>query len=120
MIWIILKILFFQILVAAVVISILKMILSRQLEELAVKKLEYMKIEGEDAATEVLTVVAPGNVPLFIQNKIARICQKKFGHPLKINIKINKGLRGGLVIALKKTIIDYSLIGRLKEAGIIK
>jgi F0F1-type ATP synthase delta subunit len=116
---IILKVLFFQILAANVVISVLKKILNYKLEELAVKKLEYIKLDAQDAKVDSLTLVAPGKISIAIQNKIDHICKKKFGHPVKFNIKTDKSLKGGLIIAFKETIIDYSLIGRLKEAGII-
>ncbi len=114
------KVLFFQVLVAIVVIFILKKILNLQLEELAVKKLEYIKLDDEELGLEALTLVAPGKISLALQSKIDYICKKKFGRPLRFVIKTDRSLKGGLVIRLKKIIIDYSLIGRLKESGMLR
>jgi len=113
-----LKIFLFQILVAGVVIFALSKVLHRQLEELAVKGLQYVKLDAEESKLEELTIVSAGKVSLSLQEKIAHVCQKKFGRSLKMIVKTDKKLKSGLIIQLKKTVIDYSLVGRLKEAGI--
>jgi F0F1-type ATP synthase delta subunit len=117
---ILLKVLLFQFFVAAIVIFVLKKILNHQLEELAVKKFEYLKLDADEEKLEALTLIASGTIPLAIQKKVEHLCTKKFGHPLKLILKTDKNLKGGLIIQLKKTVIDYSLIGRLKEGGVIR
>jgi len=115
-----LKVFFFQIVVAAVVIFILSKVLHHQLEELAVKRLEYIKLDAEESKIDALTLIGPGNISASIQNKIIHVCQRKFSRPLKLILKKDKTLKSGLVIVLKKTVIDFSLIGRLKEGGVIR
>jgi len=117
---ILLKVFLFQILVAAVVIFVLSRILHRQLEELAIKKLDYLKLDAEESKIETLTLIAPGKISLSVQNKIAHVCQRKFGRPLTFVLKTDKTLKSGLVIVLKKITIDFSLVGRLKEGGVIR
>ena len=117
---IVLKVLLFQFFVAVIVIFILKKILNHQLTNLAVKKFEYVKLDADESKLEMLTLIASGKISLMIQAKIAQLCVKKFDHPIKIILKTDKTLKGGLVIQLKKTVIDYSLIGRLKEGGVIR
>jgi len=115
-----LKVFLFQVIVGAIVIFVLSKILHRQLEELAIKKLEYLKLDSDESKSEVLTLIAPGKISQANQNKLAHVCLRKFGHPVKFIFKVDKALKSGLVIQLKKTVIDYSLIGRLKEGGVLR
>ncbi len=117
---ILLKVLILQAIVASCVIFVLMRVLDLQLQQLAVKKLDYVKFDKEDLQSECVVLSAPGNISAAVQQKIAHVCQKKIGRPLKIVTKKDRALKGGLVICLKKTIIDFSLIGRLKEGGIIR
>lgn len=114
------KIFLLQIIVAAIVIFILKKVLDRQLQQLAVKKLDYLKLDKDDLASETIILSAPGPVSLATQEAVARLSQKKFGRSVKIVTRADPSLRGGLVIKLKRTIIDFSLVGRLKEGGILR
>jgi F0F1-type ATP synthase delta subunit len=117
---IVIKVLVFQVIVAVIVIFILKKILDHQLEQLAIKKLEYIKLDAQEQGLQFLTLVAPGQISLSVQQRISALCKKKFGHPVQLVLKKDRTLKGGLVIQLTKTVIDYSLVGRLKEGGVIR
>jgi len=117
---ILIKVLVLQVIVAVIVILILKKVLDRQLQQLAIKKLDYVKLDKEDLASESVILSAPQPVAVVIREKVAHICQKKMGRPVKIVTKVDTALKGGLIIQLKKTTVDFSLIGRLKEGGIIR
>lgn len=105
---------------AAVVIVILKMILNRHLQELAIKKFELLKVDANEEKLEILTLVAPGEIPLALQKRIGHLCVKKFGRLLRLSLKKDPALKGGLIIQLKTTVIDYSLVSRLKEGGLLR
>jgi len=109
-----------QIVVGAVVVFILKKVLDHQLVELAIKTFKNAKLEPDDLKLGSILASSPGSVSKKIQDRVSQVAEKKFGRPMSIVIKKDKNLKGGLIIYLNSSIIDYSLVGRLKEGGIIR
>ena len=118
--WLIIKIIAIQIIVAGIIIFILRKILNRQLIDLAINKLEILKVEtiGEDLK-EVVVVVC-GGLSQATQERIAYIVSKKLNRKINVVTAQDKKIKGGIIIKLKNGNIDYSLISRLKESGMLR
>ncbi len=114
-----LKVLFFQILVAAGVIFVLKKILDHQLVELAIKKFQNTTLKQEDQKLTGILVLSSSRIKPFLYQRLVNEAQKKFNRPVEIVTKRDKSLRGGLMIKLNSATIDFTLVGRLREGGII-
>jgi F0F1-type ATP synthase delta subunit len=119
MIIIFLQVFFLQLLLAGVVVYVLKEILHRQLIDLAIKRFQNISITTEDQKLTGIIVVSPRKINCGVRERLRVAVSKKFGRPMEIISKIDKRLRGGLVIKLNSLTIDFSLMGRLKEGGII-
>ncbi len=109
-----------QIILGSIVIFVLKKILDHQLNELAVKTFKNAKLEPDDLKLGSILVSSPFRISKKIQDRIVEIAKKKFGRPMSIVIKKDRSLKGGMIIYLNSLIVDYSLVGRLKEGGIIR
>ena len=120
MLIIFLKLFLMQIVVGAVVVFILKKVLDRQLIELAIKTFKNAKLEPDDLKLGSILVGSPVNVSKKNQDRVLQLAEKKFGRPMSVVTKKDKSLKGGMIIYLNSSIIDYSLVGRLKEGGIIR
>ncbi|MDD3375620.1 MAG: F0F1 ATP synthase subunit delta [Candidatus Omnitrophica bacterium] len=120
MLIILLQVFIMQIVVGAIVVFILKKILDYQLVELAIKTFKNVKLEPDDLKLGSILVGSPFSVSKKTQNRILELAEKKFERSMSIVIKKDKSLKGGMIIYLNSLIIDYSLVGRLKEGGIIR
>ena len=119
MIIIFFKVFFLQLLLAGIVVCVLKKILHHQLIDLAIKRFQNIHLAGDDQKLTGIIVVSSGKITHRTRERLNSAALKKFGRPMEVILKIDKGLRAGLVIKLNSVTIDFSLIGRLKEGGII-
>ena len=120
MVIILLQVFILQIIVGTIVVFVLKKVLDHQLVELAIKTFKYVKLEPDDLKLGSILVKSPFKVSQKTQNQILELAEKNFGRPMSIVIKKDRSLKGGMIIYLNSLIIDYSLVGRLKEGGIIR
>ncbi len=114
-----LKVFFLQLFVAGIVVYVLKKILDHQLIDLAIKRFQNIYLADDDQRLTGIIVVSSKTITHRTHERLHGVALKKFGRPMEIIVKIDRGLRGGLVIKLNSTTIDFSLIGRLKEGGMV-
>ena len=110
----------FQLIVISIIVFILKKVLEGQLIDLAVRKLDTMPLNEFDQDSYEVTVTAYAKLKNTIKEKIAQIITRKINKPAIVVVQHDKKLWGGLIIRWNKGVIDFSLISRLKEGGLVK
>ena len=116
----IIQVFVFQIIVISVIVVVLKKVLEGQLITLAVQKLDAMPLGEFDQNSHEVTVTAYAKLKSSIAEKIAQIVTRKINKPATVAVQRDKKLWGGLIIRWNKGVIDFSLISRLKEGGLVK
>ncbi len=109
-----------QVAAGFIVILILKKILDHQLVELAIKKFEAIKLQPEDQKLSSILIISSRAISVAVHERIRLAAEKKFNRPISLVVKINKKINGGMIIQVNSAIVDYSVVGRLKEGRIIK
>ena len=109
-----------QAVILAVIVFILLKILNRNLTEGAVHKFEVLFWKEVDGDPEEIAVTAPGELSPKYKDRIAEAAFKKFERRVPVVVRKDRKIRGGLIIQVKNTVMDYSLSGRLRESGLVK
>ncbi len=117
---VLLKIILVQIGIAIIIVFVLKKMLDNILVESALKRLDVLRLgEGADSPDEV-TVITHKTIKTVNLRAIQRLVRRKWGPSVGIKECIDKRLKGGIVIKAESFCIDCSLMGRLKEGGIVR
>ncbi len=134
MLAIIVKVLLLQIVVIGLIIFILKKVLDRKLIDGAISKLEFWSVPDGDhakfdspfdqtssvpnAAIPLTTVAVTSYSNLNQQDKgrIQKAAVKNFGSMVKLSFQTDRGLLGGMIIALNNQQIKFDLKERLRQA----
>ena len=114
------KVVFLQIIVISIIIFVLIKILDYQLRESAVHQFEVMFAKELDFNLKEIVVVVCKTLSPRIKTRIQTAVSKKLGREIPLIIKQNKNIKGGLIIQLNELILDYSLIGRLRDGGFVR
>lgn len=117
---IILQVFLFQFIVIAVIIFILKKILDRMLIESAIKKFEFFDLDPQEQKPEKILVITHKKLKDKYHQKISAIVAKRLHRSIPVVSLIDKKIFGGMVIQVQDIKIDFSLISRLKESGMIR
>ena len=113
---IILKILIWQLIVAAGAIGILKVVLDKNLIESAVKQFEHLCQHCESTAVSDIVVVTQRPLTQTVSERIRRVAHKRFGGKAGVRYQTDKHMWGGIIIRLAGTVINFSLKDRLHQA----
>ncbi len=134
MLAIIVKVLLLQIVVIGLIIFILKKVLDRKLIDGAISKLEFWRVPDGDhtksdspfdqtsslpnASIPLATVAVTSYSNLNQQDKgrIQKAAVKNFGSMVKLSFQTDRGLLGGMIIALNDQQIKFDLKERLRQA----
>ncbi|HPB67652.1 MAG TPA: F0F1 ATP synthase subunit delta [Candidatus Omnitrophota bacterium] len=111
-----LKIFFFQILAAMITISILKVILDRNLIESAVKQFEYLCQHSDLPSPPEVTVISCHPLSPAVSSRVRCLVRKKFGEGVNVRCQTDKRMWGGVVIRVPGTVVNYSLKDRVRQA----
>lgn len=111
-----LKIFFFQIFAASIVIGVLKVILDKTLIETAVKQFEYFCQHSEMPAPPEVMVTICRPLPETVSCRINSFVRRKFGDASSVRYQTDKRIWGGVVIRAAGSVINYSLKDRVRQA----
>jgi F0F1-type ATP synthase delta subunit len=100
-----------QVVFIGIIVLVLRKVLDGILIENAVKHFETMKTDENLRKIPEIVVLSSHGLSSAIQNRIQRAVKRNFEAP-KVVHKIDKSLKGGIIINLGKSIIDGSLITR--------
>lgn len=116
----ILKIVLAQIVVISIIVFILKKVLDQQLIESAIHKLEVMDANriGQDLIE--LNVITYEILDEKDRKRISDALYKKTNRHITLAVAQDKKIKGGIIIKLKNTTINHSLLSRLQESGMVK
>jgi F0F1-type ATP synthase delta subunit len=111
-----LKIFFWQCFVAFIVVCVLKVILDRNLIDVALRQFDFLaarKGPGQVKKVNVLShkVLSPKN-----KLKVTSISARHLGPNVELVFLTDKAILGGIVIYLDEEKINFSLKDRLREA----
>lgn len=120
MLILILEIFAAQIVVIAIIVAILKKILDRQLVEMAIHKLEVLDGGRIPSDLSEVIVITPGPLAEKSYQRIFNAILKKTNKKISVVSTVDRTLKGGIIIKVKDITFDHSLVGRLKEADILK
>ena len=109
-----------QILAFLIIAFVLLKILDRQLTESAVHQFEVMFAKELDGSLEEIVVVVCNKISVRTHNRIQSAAFKKFGREIPLTIRQDTHMRGGLIIKLNQLTLDYSLMNRLRDSGLVK
>ena len=109
-----------QIVVITIIVFILKIILDKQLIESAVRQFEIINPSRVDKDLTEIAVITYSALNSNLQKRIANAVYKKINKTVNPIYPIDKKIKGGNIIKFKQTIIDHSLLSRLKESGMIR
>ena len=109
-----------QILVFSIIAFVLMKILDRQLTESAVHRFEVMFAKELDGNLEEIVVVVCSKISARARGRIQSAAFKKLGREIPLTIRQDKHMRGGLIIRLNQLTLDYSLMNRLRDSGLVK
>lgn len=109
-----------QLIVITLIVYVLKGVLDRILIDSAIRKIESMR--GNFIEKDLTQVSVVSYKPLSEENKLRlqNALNKKAQRVIPLIIERDKKLKGGIIIKIGTTIVDCSLINRLKESGIIR
>ena len=108
-----------QVVVGAIVVFILLKVLDKILIDTAIKKIEILKADSVDQSLKDIGVVTFGPLSEAVQQRILDALFKKLQRTTRLVITQDKTLKAGIIIKLNTVVIDYSLMGRLREGGVI-
>ena len=111
--------LFVQLIVISIIAFVLLKVLNNILIEMAIEQFERLPKNYFDQDQKELMVVAARNMAKHFEGRLSQAVSKKFDRPIRIAIREDKKIRGGIMIHLKDSVIDGSLHNRLKESGLI-
>ncbi|MFH1360053.1 MAG: F0F1 ATP synthase subunit delta [Candidatus Omnitrophota bacterium] len=109
-----------QIAVISIIVFVLVKILHKQLMESAIQKVLTIYPSALDLQLSKVEIIAYSDLAPQDKAKITDSLLKKCGRNIPLEIRIDKSIKGGVIINMGKQIIDHSLISRLQEAGVIK
>ena len=115
-----LQIFLFQILIFGIIVFVLYKLLNRNLIEGAVHQFEVMASRHLDPDLKKVTVICYKNVSEKNINRILRAAEKNLARKIEIEIEMNKRLKGGLIIRVKDVELNFSLMNRLRESGLMR
>ena len=101
-------------------VFILKKILDRQLTEAAIHSVEALDKNLIDKDLAALSITTYELLSAAAQNRLLNALNKKINKTVRLDIVQDKKIKGGIIIKLKNGNIDYSLISRLKESGMLR
>ena len=113
---ILLKILFWQVVVAAIVTGILKMVLDKNLIASAIKQFERICQHLDPPSSLDVVVVTCRPLAKSVSEHLSQIVRNKFGETAVVRYQIDKLMWGGIIIRVDRTVINYSLKDRLRQA----
>ncbi|MFA5260085.1 MAG: F0F1 ATP synthase subunit delta [Candidatus Omnitrophota bacterium] len=111
-----LKIFFLQIVAAAIVISILNVILDKTLIKSAIKQFEHFCQRFEKPSAPEIVVITGRPLAKAVSHHISHLVKKRFGDGVSVRYQIDKHLWGGIVIRWAGIVINYSLKDRVRQA----
>ena len=114
------RIIVLQIVAVVIVLIILKKILDTILIDAAIRKIEALDPNRIDQSLKDVGVVTYKPLSETEQQRSLNAVFKKLKRTTRLCITRDKKIRGGVIITLHTLVIDYSLIGRLREGGIIR
>jgi len=114
-----LKVILAQIVSAAIIIYILKRVLDNNLIELAIRRLELSKPSEIKRTTGQVTIVSSHNLSLPQRDRITVAVHKLLGTDVHPEYMINKEIMGGAILLLQEEAVDFSIRGRLRQAGML-
>jgi len=121
MVWmVLLKILFYQLLLIAVIVLILKALLDRQLIDAAIQDIGFLPLAGDLPKADKIEIVTFRPLKPETQKKISQAVCKKFNKELPVETRQDKKIRGGIFIRIGPVHIDFTLHSRLKTIGLAK
>ena len=109
-----------QILAFLIIAFVLMKILDHQLTESAVHRFEVMFAKELDGNLQEIVVVVCSKMSARTHNRIQSAAFKKLGREIPLTIQQDKHIRGGLIIKLNQLTLDYSLMNRLRDSGLVK
>ncbi len=115
-----LQIFLFQIIVIGIIVFILGFLLNHSLMESAVHRFEVMFASEFDPQLPEVVVVVANQCPSKMLERIERSAAKKRGQPVKVTIRREPRIKGGMIILLNQKLIDFSLLKKLQESGFVK
>ena len=109
--------LIFQAFIILVIMFFLRLALQNNLIEIAIHEFEMMFAHNLDPAINEIEVITFAQLKPSLQDRIRQAANKKFRRTIKLSIKQDRGIKGGLIIKFGNKTIDASLINRLRECG---
>ena len=117
MIIFILEFLAFQAFVILVIVFFLRRALHNNLVESAIHEFEVMFAHDLDPSIDEVEVICCSHLKSSLQDRILQAANRKLKKTIKLSLKQDRSMKGGLVIILGTKTIDASLINRLRESG---
>ncbi len=100
-----------QLIIAAIVVFVLKNILNRELEKIAIEKLMSLKLNENVKEVHIYYFQS---LSLDVEGEFKALIQNKFVNS-KINFEQLQDLKGGLIIKVGEEVLDFSLSSRLEN-----
>ena len=106
-----------QVVVAGIIIFVLKKVLDNILIENAVKQFEVLNPKEISQNLKEVIILVYKELKTAVKERIQQAAIKKLPGNVPIVFRIDKSIKGGIIINLEKVLIDGSLITRLRESG---
>jgi len=110
------KLIFWQIVVASIVLFILWLILQKNLVHAALVQFDYWDGKPRDPALAEIVVTSHQELKETLKAKIIKLTQRKFGEKMAVVFRVDRKIMGGLVIRAGEKVIDFALKERLRQA----
>lgn len=108
---------FFQLFVIMVIAYFLRRALQNNLVEIAIHQFEVSFAHELDPDIDEIEVIVFTRLKHSFEERIRQAASRKFKKTVKLSIKQDKAIKGGLILKIGDKIIDSSLYTRLKECG---
>lgn len=113
----ILGFIFFQIFIILVIVFFLRRALQNTLIESAIHEFEVTFAHDLDPDLSEIEVIVFSHLKPSSAERIRQAASRKLRKTVKLSIKQDKAIRGGLILKFGNKTIDSSLNNRLKECG---
>ena len=107
----------FQGVIILIIVFFLRMALQKNLVEFAIHQFETMFGHTLDPDLDEIEVITFSPLKRSLQDRLQQAANKKLGKNVKLSIRQDRNIKGGLIIKCGKKSIDTSLLNRLKESG---